>query len=80
MLWCLLACVSGLHPLRPLLGSTKKQLTLVNIFRLSLHVYLPGSICILIILLVLICARSFANKLIYGTRAHQNTWGRVSQA
>ena len=29
---------------------------------------------------VLICIGNVINKLIYGTRVHQNTWGRVSQA
>ena len=62
------------------LSGTKKQLTLVNIFKLSLCVYPPSFICILVILSVLICTGSFANKLIYGMRVHQNTWGRVSQA
>ena len=63
----------------PLLGDTKKQLTLVNIFRLSLHIYPPGFICILVIF-VLVCTGSITNKLIYGMRVHRNTWGRVSQA
>ena len=39
---------------------------------------------ILIVLLWLICLivpmLEFVNKLVYGTRTHQNTWGRVSQA
>ena len=47
-----------------LLGSTRRQLTLVNIFRLSLHVYLPGFICILVILFVSICTRSFVNIIV----------------
>ena len=64
----------------PPLGSTKKQLTFVNIFRLLLHIYLPSFIRILIILFVLTCTGCFVNKMIYGTRAHRNTWGRVSQA
>ena len=46
------------------LGSTRKQLTLVNIFRLSLHIYPPSFICIFIILFVLICTRSFVNKIV----------------
>ena len=39
---------------------------------------------VLTMLLWLICTivpmLEFVNKLVYGTRAHQNTWGRVSQA
>ena len=35
---------------------------------------------IMIVLLVCACIRVFIDKLDYGTRAHQNTWGRVSQA
>ena len=46
-------------PLRPPLSGTKEQLTLVNIFRLSLHVYPPGFICILVILFVLILYQKF---------------------
>ena len=46
------------------LSSTRKQLTLENIFRLSLHIYLPSFICILIILFVLICTGSFVNKIV----------------
>ena len=72
MLWCLLTCI-GFAPKAvgkkqttpaetPPLNDTKKQLTLVNIFRLSLHVYLPGFICIFIIF-VLICTGNFANKI-----------------
>ena len=75
MLWCLLTCIGfvpkavGKEQTTPTetpspLGSTRKQLTVVNIFRLSLCVYLPGFICILIILFVLICTRSFANKIV----------------
>ena len=47
-----------------LLSNTREQLTLVNIFRLSLHVYPPSFICILIILFVLICTGSFVNKIV----------------
>ena len=56
------------------------QLTFVNILRLLLRIYLPSFTHIIIILSVLTCTRIFVNKLIYSMRAHQNTWGRVSQA
>ena len=89
MLWCLLACTGFVPKVvgkkqttpaeTPPFGNTKKQLTLVNIFRLSMCIYLPGFICILVIF-VLICTGNVTNKLIYGMRAHQNTWRRVSQA
>ena len=50
----------------------------------ALHVYLPYFYVLLtvimIVLLVCACIRVFINKLDYGMRAHQNTWGRVSQA
>ena len=52
----------------PPLGSTEKQLTFVNIFRLLLHVYLPSFICTLIILFVLTCTGIFVNKMIYSMR------------
>ena len=63
-----------------LLSSTRRQLTLVNIFRISLHVFLPSFICILIIVFVLICTGSFVNKIVLRYEVHQNTWGRVLQA
>ena len=47
-----------------LLGSTRRQLTLVNIFMIFLCIYLPSFICILIIVFVLICTGSFLNKII----------------
>ena len=46
------------------LGSTRRQLTLVNIFTIYLCVYQPSFICILIILFVLICTGSFVNKIV----------------
>ena len=75
MLWCLLACIGfapegvGKERTTPTetpspLSNTRKQLTLVNIFRLSLHVYPPSFICILVILFVLICTGSFVNKIV----------------
>ena len=45
-----------------------------------MHIYSPSFICILITLFVLTCTGIFVNKMIYGMRAHRNTWGRVSQA
>ena len=47
-----------------LLSGTRRQLTLVNIFRISLRIYPPSFICILVILFVLICTGSFVNKIV----------------
>ena len=47
-----------------LLSGTRRQLTLVNIFRISLHIYLPSFICILVIVFGLICTGSFVNKIV----------------
>ena len=62
------------------LGSTRTQVTLVNIFRLSLHIYPPSFICILIILFVLICTGSFVNKIVLWYKGTPKYLGRVSQA
>ena len=75
MLWCLLACIGfapkavGKEWTTPAetpspLGNTREHLTLVNIFRLSLCIYPPSFICILITLFVLICTGSFVNKFV----------------
>ena len=34
----------------------------------------------MIVFCLIVPALEYVNKLVYGTRAHQNTWGRVSQA
>ena len=58
----------------------------VDIFVLiaALCIYPPDFNCFLTMLLWLICLivpmLEFVNKLVYGMRAHQSTWGRVSQA
>ena len=46
---------------------------------LILCIYLPNFTCVVINLLISVYVMIFINKVVYGTRAHQNTWGRVSQ-
>ena len=47
---------------------------------LILCIYLPNFTCVVINLLISVYVRFFINKVVHSTRAHRNTWGRVSQA
>ena len=60
-----------------------EYLWLCNYLCIDLHVYLPDFNCFSYVYVnnLLNCAMlKFVNKLVYGLRVHQNTWGRVSQA
>ena len=47
---------------------------------ITLCVYPPNFTYVVINLLISAYVKIFINKVVYGMRAHQNTWGRVSQA
>ena len=45
-----------------------------------LNIYLPDFDCFSHIVMIGLLMLKLVNKEVYGVRAHQNTWGRVSQA
>ena len=47
---------------------------------IALCIYPSNFTCIIINLCISACVKIFINKVVYGTRVHWNTWGRVSQA
>ena len=65
----------------PQLDGIKHSLmfTTVNILSPCASTHLILS-CVIINLFVFTYIKTFVNKLVYGMRVHQNTWGRVSQA